>query len=239
MKKVLSLVTAVIVLTAFIPSSNIGFGDLAFDGNPASTYGSQYGNFVTVKAKVLIQAFPNLTTPFKVGFYLSTDTTISLTDKKIATYTVVPGNSATMATFTISNIDLTTLSVANNTYYIGAYVDIDNDVAENGTTPEFENNAWAFRNGTTMKTIVYPAPDASIGSLQIAERVSETRDADHNVVIRSRNGEQLQVNVTTLEGKLIFSDKGEIVVIPSPRNGVYFLEISNGKESTVQKRLWQ
>jgi hypothetical protein len=232
------LILSTIAFIGFTPLTESGFGDLSINGSATASTGSQFGNFVTCKTTVNIMGFSSPPNTFKVGFYLSTDTTITITDKLIGTYTVIPAMGMTSATCTLNNKDLTTLSVANGTYYIGTIVDVDNTVAENGMTPEIDNNSWAYRNGSVMKTITYPALDAGLNGRIMQERIIEKRDQDGALILTSKSGDKLLVELRDLQGKLLLTNSGEVVTIPAQADGVYVITIKENGLQYSGKRSW-
>lgn len=231
----LLLLTGAIALFSFKPN---GFGDLVPDTDPSVTFSTQSGNHVSCKTKVNMPGFVGLTTKFVVGFYLSPDTTIDTNDQLIGTFTVNPAGLSTV-NCTLNNIDLAALSVGNGTYYIGTYVDIHNDVAENGMTPEIPNNSWAFRNsGGEFTVINFPGLDVGIEKTKLEERLICSRQTNGSYIIRSTTNEMLHTGIRNIEGRLIYNGSGAEVTIPPQVPGLYVLSVTNEAGITVTKKVW-
>ena len=238
MKKLILLSTT-ILLFGFTFFKPLGYPDLSPDTNPTQTYATQFGNSVNVSANVFM-LLPPINGSFTVGFYLSTDTTIAITDKLIATYTVYisgfPTPSSTMCS--INNIDLSQLSVASGTYYIGTFVDNGNNVAENGFAIEIDNNSWAFRNATgAFKVINYPGLDLGINEFKIKNDFEKNYLLDGNLELKSKSESSINVQLYALDGKLIYKNNDIRIVIPKISSGVYLLLIETENGTLKEKIL--
>lgn len=123
------------------------------------------GNHLMINGNLLeatVEATNNGTAPagaFSVGFYLSTNSTISTGDYLIGSEIInslEPGTSG-FASFTI---DLTEIAIPSNEYYIGYYLDYLNEVQE---YDEFDN--WCYWVGTTINLPYTPQTDTLAPSL--------------------------------------------------------------------------
>lgn len=238
MKKNLLLFSSTLLLLAFKPNPS-GFPDLRPDGNPANSYAIQAGNMVSCYTKALLEASPiSGSSAFKVGFYLSTDSLITTSDLLIGTYSVSFISTSAPVTCSVIGIDLATKSVPTGTYYIGVFVDYQNVISENGTQPEFANNNWSFKDANGVyKVIHYPGLDVGIAENKIANDIEKQLNANGDLTIKSKTAADINVEVYSIDGRLLFKEKGHEVFLEHKKNEVVILKISTTNGSLSEKMI--
>lgn len=185
-----------------------------------------------------IQVYLTVSTlPFKVGFYLSTDTLITPSDYLAGTYNVacmnnaMPACSATSSAegikvnCSIKNISLATLNIPPGTYYVGAYIDRDSVITEDDET----NNGWAFRSAAGVKTPLSTSIGMGLFSYDLTNDIDRHYTNEGDYVIESMNGEEIFVEQFFTDGKLISSHKGLKVILPNGKNDLNILRIRNSQ----------
>jgi hypothetical protein len=240
MKKPLLLMIP-ICLAGVFAFTELGFPDLQPEHSPAASYANAFGNTVTCGTKaVLINSPISGSSAFKVGFYLSTDSTISTTDLLIGSVTVTSITPNQSVTCVVHNINLASLSVPTGTYYIGTYIDKDNQIAENGMTPELENNGWAFRNSAgALNVITYPALNAGVDDLGIMPRLQRSFSADGDLNIVNNNNQPVTAELRSIDGKLLERQSGSSLSFGKQPAGIYLLVINPEGRAASEKFLWQ
>lgn len=217
--------------------------------SPSQSNATQNGNFVNFKT-VACQIYVTINTPtFSVGFYLSTDTTITTSDILAASYTVdcmnsaMPACSSTNAASgieracSVSNVDMTLLPglLAGN-YFAGTIIDYQNVVTE----PDETNNAWGFGNATNDKTVITYSPLNNVGirANSLEGNIESMYMNDGSYSIKSRTNLELNVELYSIDGKLLAKDSGTSIILPKQSSGLYLARISNAT-GTVSKKIIQ
>lgn len=215
--------------------------DLRCSDFPAVSYFTQTSNIIDVHGRVdlypAVGFVPNPTMninwPFRAGFYLSTDPTISTSDILIGTYTInyIEVNGSHLCS--VYGIDLTTIpGLTPGTYYIGFYADDLNDVYEDIET----NNSKAFKDwSNNLVQVTY-------GSVGIGENSFENEidflNTPDGISVSSKTGDKLAVSVYSLTGQLIFRKEDEKISISnSIGNGVLLLTIE-GKNGILNRKIF-
>lgn len=235
MKKPLLIISCFAAM-AFTSDPETGFVDIIADRSAAVSYSTQYGNTLNCYTKAVLN-LPGVASAFKVGFYLSTDTIIETTDILVGSFNVssLSGSSPSVSGSAL-NINLATKSVPTGTYYVGAFVDYENAVAENGMTPEIDNNGWAFRNSSgTMTVVHYPGLDVGIKANELNNQIEKTRTAEGELVLSIKNGEEMQVEVYDLSGKLIQKEKGNRIILMPRNQTIYLINIKTSRGNFQEK----
>jgi hypothetical protein len=226
------------VTTIFFFCSLFGWSqptrDLRCSDFPAVSYFTQTGNIIDVHGRVdlypaagfLPNPTMNINWPFRAGFYLSTDPTITTSDILIGTYTInyIEVNGSHLCS--VYGIDLTTVpGLTPGTYYIGIYADDLNDVYEDIET----NNSKAFKDWSNNFVQV------TYGSVGIGENSFEN-DIDFlntpdGITVSSKTGNMLTIELFSLNGQLVFSASNFTVNISSnPYSGIYILSIKSNQQ---------
>lgn len=225
MKKTLLIILCTAAM-AFTSGPESGFIDLIVDPTPANSYATQAGNNLSCYTKA-VMALPGASGAFKVGFYLSTDTIIETTDILVGSFNVSGLSSSNPnASGSSVNIDLATKSIPTGSYYVGAFVDYESAVAENGMTPEIDNNGWAFRNGSGVKKVInYPGQDVGILKNDVSQSIQKKYDAEGALVLTNLKGEDISVELYDIQGKLIQKERGASVTLAGRDRSVYLLVV--------------
>lgn len=175
--------------------------------------------------------------PFKVGFYLSTDTLITPSDYLVATYNVacmnntIPACSATNSAegmkvnCLVKNINLSSLNIPLGNYYVGAYIDKDDEIAEDIES----NNGWAFQNAAGAKTQVAVSVGMGVSAYDLTNDIDKHYTNDGDYVIESKNGDEIFVEQFATDGVLISSHTGLKVILPNGKNDLNIIRIRNSK----------
>lgn len=180
---------------------------------------------------------------FNAGFYLSVDTTISPSDILVADYPVPCMNSQSCNTssngwewlkpISATNIDLTLQSIPTGTYYVGVYLDRQNVIIEFTKA----NNGWAFRNGNVFTTVNYPVLDVGISKNDLQKDLVKY-DRGNGLVLKSRTGREIGVEVFSLDGRLLLNERSAEVSVPKQHTGIYILKVSSATVSYCEKLIF-
>jgi hypothetical protein len=233
------------VTTIFFFCSLFGWSqptrDLRCSDFPAVSYFTQTGNIIDVHGRVdlypaagfLPNPTMNINWPFRAGFYLSTDPTITTSDILIGTCTInyIEVNGSHLCS--VYGIDLTTVpGLTPGTYYIGIYADDLNDVYEDIET----NNSKAFKDwSNNFVQVTYGS--VGIGKNSFENDIDFLNTPD-GITVSSKTGEKLAVSVYSLSGQLVFRKEDEQVTISnSIGNGVLLLTIE-GKNGIVTRKFF-
>jgi hypothetical protein len=182
---------------------------------------------------------------FKAGFYLSNDTTITPADIMIADYTVTCMATTSCGTYpsatyewlkliSVTGIDLTQLSIPTGTYYVGVYLDREDAIGEftNG------NNGAPLRNLAGQLAIVnYPVLDVGVKQSELESGI-EKRYVNNELLIQSRSGSELCVELFSIDGRLIFKERSASVLIPRQGNNLHLLKVSSETGTFIEKCFW-
>lgn len=215
--------------------------DLRCSDYPGVSYFTQMGNVIDVHGRVDLYPgsgyIPNpamdITWPFRVGFYLSTDPIITTSDILIGTYTInyLQVNNGHLCS--VYGIDLSTVSgLTPGTYYIGIYADDLNEVIEDIET----NNSKAFKDWSNNLVQV------TFGSVGVSENSFENDieflNTSDGITVSSKTGEKLSVKLYSISGQLVFRKEDEQVTISnSIGNGVLLLTIE-GKNGVLKRKIF-
>lgn len=236
MKKLLFIISASLMALAFkvIPT---GFPDLRPDYTTTNSYATQFGNQVSCYTKAILDASPiSGSSAFKVGFYLSTDTVISTNDLMIGSCSVNYIGIQSPVTCSVIGIDLATKSVPQGTYYIGTFVDYENNISENGFNPELDNNHWTFKNANgSPKVISYPAADVGLAEYSIYDDFEREYTHSGELIVKSKNAQDLTVELYSIDGKLIQKEKGTEIILKQHNSEIVILKISTKRGSVSEK----
>lgn len=213
--------------------------DLRCTDYPGVSYFTQTANIIDVHGRVdlypaagfIPNSSMNINWPFRAGFYLSTDPTITTSDILIGTYTInyLEVNDGYLCS--VYGIDLSTIpGLTPGTYYIGIYADDLNDVYEDVET----NNSIAFKDwSNNLVQVTY-------GSVGIGENSFENEidflNTPDGITVSSKTGEKLSVSVYSLTGQLIFRKEDDSVYLPKPSGEGLFIVVIEGRNGTLTKR---
>lgn len=214
--------------------------DLRINDIPSVTYFTQSGNTLDVHGQVSLYPadgfIPNstmdITWPFRVGFYLSTDPVITTSGILIGTYTISYLQINTSHNCSVYGIDLSTIpGLTPGTYYIGIYADDLNGVFEDIET----NNSAAFKDwSNNLVQVTYGS--VGIGGNSFENEIDYLNTPD-GITVSSKTGEKLSVSVYSLSGQLVFRKEDEQVNISnSIGNGVLLLTIE-GKNGVLKRKI--
>ncbi|MBV6462573.1 MAG: hypothetical protein HJHJAOHD_02749 [Flavobacteriales bacterium] len=214
--------------------------DLRINDIPSVTYFTQSGNTLDVHGQVSLYPadgfIPNstmdITWPFRVGFYLSTDPVITTSDILIGTYTISYLQINTSHNCSVYGIDLSTISgLTPGTYYIGIYADDLNGVYEDNET----NNSAAFKDwSNNLVQVTY-------GSVGIGENSFENNieflNTSDGITVLSKTGEKLAVSVYSLSGQLVFRKEDEQVSLSNSIGSGMLLLTIEGKTGVLKRKI--
>lgn len=215
--------------------------DLRCTDYPGVSYFTQTANIIDVHGRVdlypatgfIPNSSMNINWPFRAGFYLSTDPTITTSDILIGTYTInyLEVNDGYLCS--VYGIDLSTIpGLTPGTYYIGIYADDLNGVYEDNET----NNSAAFKDwSNNLVQVTYGS--VGIGENSFENDIEFLNTAD-GITVSSKTGEKLAVSVYSLSGQLVFRKGDEQVTISnSIGNGVLLLTIE-GKNGVLTRKIF-
>ncbi|PKP51517.1 MAG: hypothetical protein CVT95_00670 [Bacteroidetes bacterium HGW-Bacteroidetes-12] len=214
--------------------------DLRINDIPSVSYFIQRGNILDVHGQVSLYPadgfIPNstmdITWPFRVGFYLSTDPIITTSDILVGTYTISYLQINTGHNCSVYSIDLSTVSgLTSGTYYIGIYADDLNGVFEDVET----NNSAAFKDwSNNLVQVTYGSVGIDENSF---ENDIELLNAPDGITVSSITGEKLSVSVYSLTGQLVFRKEDEHISISNSNGRGAFLLIIEGKNGVLKRKI--
>jgi len=215
--------------------------DLRCSDYPGVSYFTQIGNIIDVHGRV--DLYPaagfipnptmNINWPFRAGFYLSTDPTITTSDILIGTYTInyLEVNDGYLCS--VYGIDLTTVSgLTPGTYYIGIYADDLDDVYEDNET----NNSAAFKDwSNNLVQVTYGSVGIDENSFENDIEILNTADG---ITVSSKTGEKLSVKLYSLSGQLVFRKEDEQISISNSIGSGVFLLTIQGVNGVLNRKIF-
>lgn len=215
--------------------------DLRCTDYPGVSYFTQTANIIDVHGRVdlypaagfIPNSSMNINWPFRAGFYLSTDPTITTSDILIGTYTInyLEVNDGYLCS--VYGIDLSTIpGLTPGTYYIGIYADDLNGVFEDIET----NNSAAFKDwSNNLVQVTY-------GSVGISENSFENNieflNTTNGITVLSKTGEKLAVSVYSLSGQLVFRKEDEQVSLSNSIGSGMLLLTIEGKNGVLKRKIF-
>ena len=169
MKRTLSFSSLILLSLLLVPGLAQAKSDLMTSSFHVSPTTSVPGGTITVKCYIYNNGTTAISTPFKVGFYYSTDSTITTTDTQLSTFTLNGIGSYTQIPISGGNLTLTLPgNVPAGNAWIGVFIDYENKLTETSKS----NNAPSM-----PITITIPKPDLTPTVLSVSPTSASPGDS--------------------------------------------------------------